>query len=182
MTTRQIETWAAKINKSIAALAARKYKHDPGFTDRINGRPAGAFYIVATDGHRALLKRGAGRGEPVTIPAFVDNPDPKIMVTADLVAAVGRMRACNSSRTRFMTLEPDADRIVVSTIDPNDQTNAAEWVPIAAPDRPSISVGLDYVREAVAPGILIDWYDPKQPIVVATPCDTYRVIIAPAFM
>ena len=126
--------WAQRV---AAHITAKKEKLTPA---AVVGRDMGArFALVATDGHRALCRRGAPTPStpygkrPVTLARVQATHG--IAVTPDMELTLRRMLACNSDRqTPQVQIAVDAaqKRVVFSTQDVNDGTLARETV--AAPD------------------------------------------------
>ena len=128
--------WARRV---AAHITARKEKLDPvslATCAAVVGRDMGAgFAIVATDGDRALCRRGApttptphGK-RPLTLARVQATHG--IAVTPDMELALRRMLACNSDRrTPQVQIAVDATqkRVVFSTQDVNDGTLARETV------------------------------------------------------
>ena len=135
--------WARRVVAHITARNDREEQQDPAHLATcaaVVGRDMGAgFALVATDGHRALCRRGAPttptpRGKrPLTLARVQATHG--IAVTPDMDLALRRMLACNSDRrTPQVQIAVDATqkRMVFSTQDAEDGTLARETV--AAPD------------------------------------------------
>lgn len=178
MKPNQLQKWADKVTAELT-----KTSHRGTSTDRcrkVIGCDAGHGYvIVATDGYRALLRRG----DP-TLPAhntekLTATPMDQSVGADALLGAIKRMRAVNFDRRLgpvFITGRTGS--VTVATIDVEDRTEAIERVPAMDPPRFRICVNIRYLLGGLMPGFRLAWHEGCV-VTCESPDGTYRLVIMP---
>lgn len=179
MKPNQLQKWADKVTAELTKTSDRGTSADQ--CRKVIGRDAGNGYvIVATDGYRALLRRG----DP-TLPAhntekLTATPMDQSVGADALLGAIKRMRAVNFDRmlgTVFITGRTGS--VTVATIDVEDRTEAIERVPAMDPPRFRICVNIRYLLGGLMPGFRVTWREGRDVVTCESPTGDYRLVIMP---
>lgn len=178
-TPKQITAWITRNAKDIEKRSddrARSYI----------GRDAGHGYaIVATDGHRAILKRTDPTTEGAVVTCMTDHDRSVELDPSEyLCDALKRMRAANSDKRKgwtAITINAEDRTVALATRDEADGTEAREWLPIrGALVSRRIAANIGYLQQMLSlPCVQFFPGDGKRVMVAATPCDTYRIVVMP---
>lgn len=183
--------YVTRLSAVISRSLARRAGWHIDAATAVIGRDAGAgYYIVSTDGYRALLRKGQARQPGATNIAIRTTDTNGFSSSDDLVLALGRMRAANAAKQPGVSLaiDPTRARLLLSTRDPEDQTEAREWVKAGTvTTRPPLTavktrVDLRYLLDALRlPGqvVYLGTGQNDSPLMIDTADHALRVVIMP---
>lgn len=176
---RSLETWSVRVGALITKAG------DDNTTD-YHGRGCGeGYYIVTTDGHRALCHRGepTHTGAPIKLMTEVPSTACWFAATPELIVALKRMGAVSGSTgTTTLTVSRSRQRLILSTRDRDTGTVAQEWVPIAGALQPvAVSVRTDFLLSSLgAPGLRVGLNTSiRVPVVIESADAVHRLLIMP---
>jgi hypothetical protein len=191
---KDVAAWSARL---VASYTKAMQRADEGTNRRLEdyiGRAAGGGYVlVASDGHRAVVRKGKPtkkcKVSTISI-AVATSTEHYIVVSDELALAVNRMRAAGDrGADAVMRLDVDAERgiAIVTTKDHKDGTSAGEWLPVTGKLRTcAVMLNTDYFAEVFGlaglrvslPAVPEDGAT-YTPVCVETPDRQYRVLVMP---
>lgn len=181
---RDVSAWVARLS-SLMVAAAKRSKTDTSYH---LGRACGDGYVlIATDGHRALCRRGDAPTPETSVRPLTMATAPARPVWFDaspaLAVALKRMRAAGSAKSATtLTVSRSRKRVILSTRDDADGTVAQEWIPAVGDLRPvSVAVNTDYLLTALGlPGLRV-CLNPttNEPLILESADQLYRFVVMP---
>lgn len=158
------------------------------------GAQVGAHVIAATDGHRALLLKGAPRpGTKDYTKTWAPLSETWFAVTQDLVAALRRVRVFakeTAHETVVLSLVPESRetaRLTLTTTPASgpgfDQATATEWLPVTGafvgPRACALNAAFALDGASMPGGRWFLWRDPARAVTVASADDAARYLLMP---